>query len=101
MKISGDKPHLIQTYVKKIGEGERVAQGKEPNRRSSTVDKVDLSNEARQRKLTEIKELLEEVPDVRHDRVAAAREAIENETYEVKGKEIAKKMIKESIDEFV
>jgi anti-sigma28 factor (negative regulator of flagellin synthesis) len=43
--------------------------------------------------------ILEKVPDVREEKVAALRTAIENETYDVKSKEIAKKMIKESIDE--
>jgi negative regulator of flagellin synthesis FlgM len=101
MKIPGDKPYIIQTYVKKVGEGEKVAHGKKTQKQSSKVDRVEISTEARQREFTEIKELLDKVPDVREEKVAALKTAIEDETYDVKGKEIAKKMIEESIDEFV
>jgi anti-sigma28 factor (negative regulator of flagellin synthesis) len=44
---------------------------------------------------------LEEVPDVREEKVAALRTAIEEQSYKVEGKEIAKKMIRQSIDEAI
>ena len=101
MKITGDKPYLIQPYVKKTAEEERVEQGEKSKKPSSKIDRVEISKDAREKKFREIKGLLEKVPDVREEKVAALRTAIEDGTYRVKGKEIAKKMIKESIDEFV
>lgn len=101
MKISGDKPYVIETYVKKTGEKERAVQGREPEKQSSRVDRVEISTEARQRETGEIKGLLEKVPDVREEKVIALKRAIEDGTYSVKGEEIAKKMIKEGVDEFV
>jgi negative regulator of flagellin synthesis FlgM len=101
MKITGDKSYLIQPYVKKTAEEERVEGGKKSKKPSSKTDRVEISKEGREKKLQEIKGLLEKVPDVREEKVTAVRTAIEDGTYRVKGKEIAKKMIKESIDEFV
>lgn len=101
MKISGDKPYVIQTYVKKTGEEEKVGQGKKSEKRSSRLDRVEISTEAREKVFREIRGLLEKVPDVREEKVVALKTAIKDGTYHVKGKEIAKKMIKEGIDEFV
>jgi len=86
---------------KKTREEKRVSQGKKPEKPSSQLDKVEISTEARERKLKAIRGFLDEVPDVREEKVAALKTAIEDGTYRVKGKEIAKKMIKEGIDEFV
>ncbi len=100
MKISGDKPHLIEAYLRKAREEQKVEQGKKAQKHSPRVDKVEISKEARQKELRRIRELLEKVPDVREEKVAALKKAIEDGTYEVKGKKVAKKLIKEGIDEF-
>lgn len=60
---------------------------------------AEISTETRENKLKEIVELLEKVPDVREKKVAALKKAIEDGTYDVKGEEVAKKMIKEGIGE--
>jgi negative regulator of flagellin synthesis FlgM len=101
MKISGEKPYGIETYVKKVGEAKRVAQAQDPARHSTRTDKVEISAEAKRREFARIKEILEKVPDVREEKVAALKAAIENGTYEVKSKEAAEKMLREAIDEFV
>ena len=101
MKIPGEKTYVIQPYIKEVGAKERLAEGGKPEQQSSKVDRVEISSEARQKEIRETKRLLEKVPDVREEKVAALKTAIEDKTYEVKGKEIARKMIKESIDEFV
>ncbi len=101
MKISGDKPYVIETFAKKTGEKERVAQGKESEKHSPRLDRVEISTEARERETQQIKGLLEKVPDVREEKVAALKTAIEDGTYSVKEEEIAKKMINEGIDEVV
>ena len=101
MKISGDKPYVVQAYIKKTREEEKVSQGKKSEKHPSRADRVEISKKAREREFKEIRGLLEKVPDVREEKVAALKTAIEDGTYQVKGEEIAKKMIKEGIDEFV
>ena len=101
MKISGDKPYVLQTYVKKVGKREKIAQGEGSEKNSSKIDRVDISTKARQKDIKRVKELLEKVPDVREEKVAALKTAIEKKTYDVKGNEIAEKMIKQSVDESV
>jgi negative regulator of flagellin synthesis FlgM len=101
MKIPEDKPSVARTFFEKAGESAKVKRNKESERHPSKVDKVEISTDARERQFSKIKDLVEKAPDIREDKVAAVKTAIDNETYEVKGKEIAKKMVKESIDELV
>ena len=101
MKISGDKPYVLRTYLKKNQEEEKVSQGKKKEGGSFRPDKVELSKKARVKQFQDIRRLVDETPDVREGKVAALKTAIDDGTYRVKGEEVAKKMIKESIDEFV
>lgn len=101
MKISGDKPYVIPPYAKKVEHGERPVQGKDAKQPSFQVDRVEISNKTGQKEFKRVREVLQNVPDVREDKVSALKTAIENKTYDVNGKEVAKKMIKQSIDEFV
>lgn len=101
MKISGDKPHVLRTYLKKTEEDEKVSQGKRTERGALGQDRVELSKEAREKQFQEIRRLADETPDVREEKVAALKKAVEDGTYRVRGEEVAKKMIKEGIDDFV
>jgi len=100
MKISGDKPHVLRTYLKKTEEDEKVSQRKQKESGVLGQDRVELSKEAREKQFQEIRRLADETPSVREEKVAALKSAVENGTYRVKGEEVAKKMIKEGIDEF-
>jgi negative regulator of flagellin synthesis FlgM len=101
MKISGDKPYVLQAYIKRTGNQERATQEKKSEKPSSGPDKVEISAKAREKEFGKIKGILEKVPEVREEKVAALKTAIEEGTYHVKGEEIAKRMIKDGIDEFV
>lgn len=101
MKISGNKPYVAQTDVKRAREKERISQKEKSEKSASLLDKVEISKEAREKRIREVRGLLDKIPDVREEKVAAVKTAIEDGTYRVKGREIAKKMIKEGIDEFV
>ena len=101
MKISGDKPHVLRTYLKKTEEDEKVSPGKKKEKNTLGKDRVELSKEAREKQFEEIRRLADATPDVREEKVAALKRAVQDGTYRVKGKEVAKKMIKEGIDEFV
>ena len=101
MKISGDKPYVLPTYLKKPEEENKVSPEKNRPKDSPGADRVEISTKAREREIKAIRELVESAPDVREEKVTALKTAVEEGTYRVKGEEVAKKMIKESIDEFV
>jgi negative regulator of flagellin synthesis FlgM len=101
MKISGNKPPVLQAYVRRTGEDEKTVRTKKSAPQSSGVDKVDLSTKAREKDVEKVRKILDKVPDVREEKVVALKGAIEEGTYKVNGEKIAQKMIKESIDEFV
>lgn len=90
----------MRANVKKTGKEERVAQRKKSENLSSGLDRVEILKKAREREFREIRRLLEKVPDVREEKVAVLKAATEDEIYNVKGEEIAKKMIREGINEF-
>jgi len=99
MKITGNNPFTkVDTYVKNIGrdKGKASASSRESSKGApSTVDRVVLSSKAQE--IHEMKKLLNSIPDIREGKVAQIKERIENGTYEIDGKKIALKMIKESL----
>jgi len=63
-------------------------------------DKVDISRTAREVKKARAQ--LDNVPDIREEKVAEVKNEIDNGTYRIDGKKIAINMIRESlIDEIV
>ena len=57
------------------------------------------SNDELQRELSMIKKILRQTPDMREEKVAALRQALESGTYTIHSKKIAERMIKESLFE--
>ena len=58
-------------------------------------DKVVLSPRAKE--IVEAKKIIDSMPDIREEKVAAIKKEIENGTYKVDGKKVALNIIKESI----
>ena len=58
-------------------------------------DKVVLSSRAKE--IVEAKKIIDSMPDIREEKVAAIKKEIENGTYKVDGKKVALNIIKESI----
>ncbi len=73
------------------------ATGKSPERSEEvlTKDQVTLSEQAK--KIARLMIEASNVPDIRADRVEEIKNAINSGTYEVKGSEIAGKIIKEAL----
>ncbi len=100
MEITGGNPFgKIDGYVRQINKDKTksaaVSEDQNSNRTSSSGDSVALSSEAKiMRKAIKV---LETLPDVREEKVAEIRERIAKGTYQVDGKEVAEKMIKESV----
>jgi len=59
-----------------------------------TADPVSLS--ARSRAARRLKELVDALPDLREERVRRLREAIENGSYRVSGRDVAEKLLAEA-----
>ncbi len=76
-----------------------MAQGKKLENISSRLERLKISGIVREREFRDMGRLLERVSDVRDERVATLKTAIEDGVYYVKGQEVAKKMIKGAIDE--
>lgn len=58
-------------------------------------DKVVLSSKARENQ--EAKKILDSLPDIREEKVAYLKNEIDNGTYQIKGEEIAVKMLQDSL----
>jgi len=84
----------IQQYEK----NESLMKGKvaQDDRPAAAIpqEKVDLSDTARE--IQQIKNTLNEIPDVRESKVAALKTQIDNGTYNINGEEVAKKIVGES-----
>jgi len=96
MEITPKDTVNIEAYVNQVQDKDKAEPTVEqPEKQPAKADTVVLSDTAKQ--LHEAKKQLEEVPDVREDKVARIKEQIENGTYEINEEKIADKMLKDSL----
>ena len=96
MKITAKDPSVRDAYVKQISQQQKEdAASKSGVKPVEKADTVKISEEARE--LQETQKVMENMPDVRVEKVAKIKNQIENGTYEVKSGEIAEKMVKDSL----
>ena len=99
MDISDKKPILpINSYVQQVQGNpaeSRQKPDKAPEAAGPVEDNVDLSQAAKD--LQNTRKIMQEIPDVRHEKVEHLREQVENGTYRVDAKKLADKMIKDSL----
>lgn len=83
MKINGnDNTSGIRSYLQKIQQGDpAVNERKLENTPSPQGDKVEISPKARE--INKIKEILEEMPDVREKKVEELKKLVESGRYKV------------------
>jgi len=97
MEITDKNPSInLKSYVKNIKDERKIANS--PEKTSNEFikeDKVVLSSKAKE--IQEAKKILDSTPDVREKKITQLKKQIENGTYEIDGKKIAVKMIKESL----
>jgi negative regulator of flagellin synthesis FlgM len=97
MKIAGkgNTPiSIIQQYQK--NEDPKAAVNKQaPQPEVNTEEKVSISKESRDAGL--MKGIINNLPDVREEKVQELKAQIDKGTYEVKSEDIAKKMVSESL----
>ena len=100
MEITGGNPFgKIDGYVRNINKDKSkstdISDERNSNKTSASGDSVELSQEAKT--MGKAMEVLDNLPDIREEKVAEIRERIASGTYQVDGKKIAEKMIKESM----
>jgi negative regulator of flagellin synthesis FlgM len=102
MEISGKIPPIkISAYMNNAQEKKKIndSTGHDP-KSVLKEDKVDISRTAREVK--EARAQLDNVPDIREEKVAEIKNEINKGTYTIDGKKVAFNMIRESlIDETV
>jgi negative regulator of flagellin synthesis FlgM len=84
---------VIQQY--KINSKTNVDSNKQSNVSAVPEEKVSLSSRARD--VQQIKKAVDELPDVRQERVEALKKQIEQGNYKVDGEKVAQKMVGESL----
>lgn len=92
-KIKDTSAQLVQQYQK----GELIKNETDrPTGAASTItERVDLS--ARAKDIQQVKQLLEQVPDVREDKVQELKRQIDSGNYRVQADKIAENMMSESL----
>jgi negative regulator of flagellin synthesis FlgM len=96
MEINGNQGIGIDAYVNQVQDKNKV--GAPDNRAEQSAVKADtvvISDAAK--RIQEARKQLDEIPDVREDKVSQLRNQIQNGTYEINADKIAGKMIKESL----
>jgi negative regulator of flagellin synthesis FlgM len=98
MKIQGNKPPEgqeislnTQKIAKTDGKGKPAAPVSENPRPSG--DRVDISGKGKE--IAELMAVIQQMPDVRNDKVKAVKEAIESGNYHLDTKKIAQKILEE------
>ena len=96
MKISDDKNNQnIINYTKQVANNQKVTPLKEKSNKNGQLsgEKVELSEKASY--LNKIREIVQNTPDIREEKVSLLREKIAAGSYNVSGQEIAEKMLNE------
>ena len=96
MEIRNNQGIGIDAYVNQVHERNKVdAPENKPEKAAVKSDTVVISDAAR--RVQEARRQLDEIPDVRENKVAQLRNQIQNGTYEIDSEKIASKMIKEGL----
>jgi negative regulator of flagellin synthesis FlgM len=96
MEIENNQGIQIDAYVNQVHDKTKVdPSDNKLDKAAVKTDTVVISDAAK--RIQEARMQLDEIPDVREDKVAQLRNQIENGTYEIDADKIAAKMIKEGL----
>ena len=96
MEINGNQGIGIDAYVNQVHDKNKVeTPDNKPEKTAVKADTVIISDAAK--RVQEARSQLDEIPDVREDKVSQIRNQIQNGTYEINADKIAGKMIKEGL----
>jgi negative regulator of flagellin synthesis FlgM len=97
MKIeNNNKVQVLDNLVKSANakSSKQGAVGKKDNQQQIT-DKVELST--RKTEIDQLKEQVKAAPATRQEKIDAVKQAVDNGTYNVKGEDVARSMLKNHI----
>jgi len=96
MEIEKSQGIQIDAYVNQVHDKNKVdPSNNKPDKTAAKTDTVVISDAAK--RIQEIRNQLDEIPDVREDKVAQLRNQIENGTYQINADKIAEKIIQEGL----
>jgi negative regulator of flagellin synthesis FlgM len=96
MEINGNQGIGIDAYVNQVQDTNKVGTpDNKPEKTAVKADTVVLSDAAK--RVQEARRQLDNIPDVREEKVSQLRSQIQNGTYEINADKIAGKMIKEGL----
>ena len=96
MEINGNQGIGIDAYVNQVQDKNKVGTpDNKPEKSAVKADTVVISDAAK--RIQEARRQLDDIPDVREDKVSQLRNQIQNGTYEINADKIAAKMIKEGL----
>lgn len=96
MEISDKNPVQINTYVNQVQQNSAPSAKTSQNGGTRTgEDSVDLSQSAKDLKLAQA--ALQELPDIRSEKISHLKQQIDDGTYDISATKIAGKMIEESL----
>ena len=96
MEITPKDSVNIEAYVNQVQDKDKVeTTSDQPEKQQVKADTVELSDMGK--RVQEANKQLENIPDIREDKVAQLREQVENGTYEVDAEKVADKMLRDSL----
>jgi negative regulator of flagellin synthesis FlgM len=96
MEIDKNQGIPVDTYVNQVHDKKKADQATDQARESAVKTDTVVISEAAKR-IQETRAKLDEVPDVREDKVAELRDQIQNGTYQVDAQKTAEKLLKEQL----
>jgi negative regulator of flagellin synthesis FlgM len=86
----------IDAYVNNINDKQKAENTSDKAEKNvAKTDTVNISDAAKE--IQEVRKELDNIPEVRAEKVEQLKNQIENGTYEIKSEEIAEKMLKDSL----
>ena len=86
----------IDSYVNNIDDKQKAENTSDKAEKNvAKTDTVNISDAAKE--IQEVRKELDNIPEVRAEKVEQLKNQIENGTYEIKSEEIAEKMLKDSL----
>ena len=93
---SNDNTINIDAYVNNISDKQKAENTSDKAEKNvAKTDTVNISDAAKE--IQEVRKELDNIPEVRAEKVEQLKNQIENGTYEIKSEEIAEKMLKDSL----
>lgn len=96
MKIDGTNPidrKDLHSGVQDVTGNQEIKKKKDVDKADAEKDKISLSGKAKE--ISELKTAIDQLPDVRTDKVDAVKHAIDTGTYNIDARKIAQKILEE------